>query len=91
VSSFLRGVERGRLASRERVTESLGLFLALPLDLHEPRPLVPRVWALRRNLTTYDAAYVALAEALEAPLLTLDGALARAVVRHTDVVVVGMS
>jgi len=31
VSSFLRGVERGRLASRERVTESLGLFLALPL------------------------------------------------------------
>jgi len=42
-------------------------------------------------LTTYDAAYVALAEALDAPLLTLDGALARAVVRHTEVVVVGMS
>jgi predicted nucleic acid-binding protein len=90
VSSFLRGVERGRLASRERVTESLGLFLALPLDLHEPRALVPRVWGLRR-MTTYDAAYVALAEALDAPLLTLDGALARAVARHTDVVVVGMT
>ena len=91
MSSFLRGVERGRLASRERVTESLGLFLALPLDLHEPRALVPRVWGLRRNLTTYDAAYVALAEALDAPLLTLDGALARAVARHTEVVVVGMA
>ena len=91
MSSFLRGVERGRLASRERVTESLGLFLALPLDLHAPRALVPRVGGLRRNLTTYDAAYVALAEALDAPLLTLDGALARAVARHTDVVVVGMA
>ena len=90
VSSFLRGVERGRLASRERVTESLGLFLALPLDLHEPRALVPRAWALRSNLTSYDAAYVALAEALDAPLLTLDGALARAVAHHTGVPVIGL-
>lgn len=91
VSSFLRGVERARLASRERVAESLGLFLALSLDLHDPRALVPRAWELRRNLTTYDAAYVALAEALDAPLLSLDGALARAVARHTDVVVLGFA
>ena len=90
VGSFLRGVERARLATRERVTESLGLYLALPLELHEPRSMVARAWALRENLTTYDAAYVALAEALDAALLTLDGSLARAVVRHTDVAVVGM-
>ena len=49
-----------------------------------------RVWSLRSSMTAYDAAYVALAEAIVAPLLTLDGALARAVVRHTDVAVIGM-
>lgn len=76
--------------SRQRAEESLGFFLALPLDLQEPRALLRRVWSLGRDMTAYDAAYVALAEAIEAPLLTLDGALARAVSRHTDVTVVGM-
>lgn len=90
MSSFLRRVERARLAARDRVQESLALFLAFPLELHEERALVPRSWALRWNLTSYDAAYVALAEALDAPLLTLDGALARATVRHTDVSVIGV-
>jgi predicted nucleic acid-binding protein len=90
VSSFLRGVERARLASHDRVDESLTLFLALPLDVHDVRSLAPRAWSLRRNFTSYDAAYVALAEALEAPLLTLDGGLARATVRHTNVRVIGM-
>jgi predicted nucleic acid-binding protein len=41
-------------------------------------PLAPRIWALRGNLTPYDAAYVALAEALETPLLTADRRLASA-------------
>jgi predicted nucleic acid-binding protein len=42
------------------------------------RPLMDRVWELRHNLTAYDAAYVALAESLDATLLTADGRLARA-------------
>lgn len=41
-------------------------------------PFRRRIWQLRDNLTPYDAAYVALAEALRAPLVTLDGHLARA-------------
>ena len=90
MSSFLRGVERARLASTARVVESLELLLLLPVELHEPRPFVGRGWALRRNLSSYDAPYVALAEALHAPLLTLDGALARAIARHTNVSVIGM-
>lgn len=40
---------------------------------HEP--LLPRIWALRHNLTAYDAAYVTLAESLAAPLLTCDRSL----------------
>jgi predicted nucleic acid-binding protein len=40
--------------------------------------LLPRIWELRHNLTAYDAAYVALAEALDAPLLTRDKRLATA-------------
>lgn len=40
--------------------------------------LLGRVWELRANLSAYDATYVALAEALESPLVTADGRLARA-------------
>lgn len=40
--------------------------------------LVPRIWALRDNVSAYDAAYVALAEALDCPLLTADALLAAA-------------
>ena len=40
--------------------------------------LLPRMWALRENLTAYDAAYVALAEVLDAPLLTCDSRIAKA-------------
>jgi predicted nucleic acid-binding protein len=39
---------------------------------------LPRIWDLRNNLTAYDAAYVALAEALDMPLLTRDRRLASA-------------
>jgi predicted nucleic acid-binding protein len=39
---------------------------------------LPRIWDLRNNLTAYDASYVALAEALDAPLLTRDRRLAGA-------------
>jgi predicted nucleic acid-binding protein len=51
--------------------------------------LLPRAWALRDELTVYGAAYVALAERLGAPLLTLDAGLARAAERHVAVELVG--
>lgn len=52
---------------------------ALDVERHGHEALLDRVWALRENLTAYDAVYVALAEALDATLLTCDGKLARAV------------
>lgn len=61
---------RGRAALEDMADFPLRRY---PHDL-----LLPRIWALRNNLTAYDAAYVALAEALEAPLLTRDRRLAAA-------------
>ncbi len=51
---------------------------ALPIQRATHLPLLARCWELRGNLTTYDAAYVALAEALDTTLLTGDRRLARA-------------
>lgn len=53
-------------------------LVALRVGLFPYEPFAGRVWELRKNLTAYDAWYVALAEALEAPLATLDRRLARA-------------
>lgn len=47
-----------------------------PLERYGHRLLLPRAWALKANVTAYDAVYLALAEALEAPLVTRDRALA---------------
>ena len=49
-----------------------------PLHRYGHEFMLPRIWELRDNLTAYDAAYVALAEALDAPLLTRDARLAAA-------------
>jgi predicted nucleic acid-binding protein len=67
----------GELGAR-RGREALQDLAELPLVRYPHDLFLPRVWELRRNLTAYDAAYVALAEALDAPLLTRDEALAGA-------------
>lgn len=53
-------------------------LLALRVELFTYAPLAERCWQLRDNVTTYDAAYIALAEQLDATLATLDARLARA-------------
>jgi predicted nucleic acid-binding protein len=62
----------------ERGRAALGDLADLPLRRYPHDFLLPRIWELRNNLTAYDAAYVALAEALDAPLLTRDWRLATA-------------
>jgi predicted nucleic acid-binding protein len=64
------GEDRSRLA--------LDDLANLPLARMPHRPLMPRIWELRHNLTPYDAAYVALAEILDVTLLTVDGRSTRA-------------
>ena len=70
-----RYVLAGQLSS-SRGLEGLSSLNAFPLTRYPHIPLLPRIWELRHNLTAYDAAYIALAEALAAPLLTRDAALA---------------
>jgi predicted nucleic acid-binding protein len=62
----------------KRATAAVLDLRALPIERVPHTALLERAWALRHNLTPYDAAYVALAEALGAPLLTADRRLARA-------------
>lgn len=78
VVSVWRGLVRGGQAEPDRVAFALDDLRALPLQRVDHTPLVVRCWELRENLTIYDASYVALAEALQAPLLTGDRRIARA-------------
>lgn len=78
VLSVMRGqVIAGTLDVR-RADLALNDLSAMPLKRAPHLPLLRRCWELRKNLTTYDASYVALAETLDALLLTGDRRLARA-------------
>jgi predicted nucleic acid-binding protein len=74
----LRGLTLGGLISESRSRHALEALSDVRVTRYPHGPLVARIWDLRNNLTAYDAAYVALAEALDAPLVTTDGRLARA-------------
>jgi predicted nucleic acid-binding protein len=76
--SVLRRFVLGGQLSERAAWIALGKVEALPLTLHSHRGLLARIWELRANLTVYDAAYVAVAEALGLPLVTFDSRLSRA-------------
>ncbi|MBD0253615.1 MAG: type II toxin-antitoxin system VapC family toxin [Rubrobacter sp.] len=64
--------------SRERSSEALDDLKNITFVRYPHATFVDRIWSLKDNLTAYDAAYIALAEALDAPLVTMDANLARA-------------
>ena len=82
-----RFVLRGDL-SAERAGLALLAHEQFPLRRHPHTTLLPRLWRWRNNLSAYEAVYVALAEVLEAPLVTCDGHLDKAAGAGVDVVVV---
>jgi predicted nucleic acid-binding protein len=77
VVSALRRYRMTGALSRERAQEVLDDLLQLRVVRYSHHVLLPRVWDLTRTLGAYDAVYIALAEALRAPLVTFDGRLAR--------------
>jgi predicted nucleic acid-binding protein len=72
-----RYAARGEVDDR-RARAALAILADMQIHRYPHDWLLPRVWELRSNLAAYDAVYVALAEALEAPLLTRDRRLAEA-------------
>jgi len=78
VAQALRRYVREGDLDREDAGAALSVLRDLDLERHAHEPLLDRVWALRNNLTAYDAVYVALAEALETKLWSCDARLAGA-------------
>lgn len=78
VSQGLRRLAGSGVITEARGRASIEILQDMPLDRWLLTPLLPRLWQLRSNLTAYDAAYVALAEALQCPLLTFEERLAGA-------------
>jgi predicted nucleic acid-binding protein len=78
VASVLRRQLAAGVLDARRAVLALDDLAALPARRAPHRPLLARCWELRDNLTIYEAAYVALAETVQATLLTADRRLARA-------------
>lgn len=78
VVSALRALVTRRAIKAAAATAAIDDLTRLPVRRVPHLRLLARCWELRPNLSVYDAAYVALAEALQLPLLTADARLARA-------------
>jgi predicted nucleic acid-binding protein len=84
VLSVLRRKLAARATSEDRANDVLDDLAALPIERYPHLPLAKRIWELRPNFTPYDAAYLALAEAIGAELLTSDTGFARAARAQSD-------
>lgn len=77
VLQTLRRLLRQGQVDVERAEHALDDFRDLLVERHAHADLLPRIWQLRESVSAYDASYIALAEALDAPLVTCDAKLAR--------------
>jgi predicted nucleic acid-binding protein len=84
IQTIRKKVQAGAL-TQAAGAEAVNRLKRLPIARHPHAALVDRIWALRGNLTAYDASYVALAERLRVSLLTADGAFATAPGIHCPV------
>jgi predicted nucleic acid-binding protein len=75
-ASALRGLVRGGKLPADEAQRALGLLASMSIRRFDHVALLPRVWELRHSMGPYDAAYVALAEALDVDLVTVDRKMA---------------
>lgn len=85
VAQVLRRYVRNNEVSAERAKAAITDWLALPVTRYNHDRFLTRIWQLRDNVSAYDAAYVVLAEALGASLLTCDARLARTPGHHATI------
>ena len=78
VLQALRRIVHGRDMAQARAQEAIEDLAAVGILRHPHRDLLGRAWALRKNISAFDAMYVSLAEALDADLITCDGPLGAA-------------
>jgi predicted nucleic acid-binding protein len=78
ITQVLRRLVRIDAVTVARAEQALDDFGGLAIERHAHSELLARMWELRDSLSAYDAAYVALGEALDAPVVTCDKRLARA-------------
>ena len=78
VLQALRRLVRTGDVAADRADDAIADLADFDLRRHAHVDLLDRAWELRANLTAYDAVYVALAEAIAAPLITCDGTLGKA-------------
>ena len=81
VLNAVRRWERTGVIGPAEATAILNAFLAVRITRYSHTPLIDPIWALRHNLTAYDAAYLALAQALDAELVTMDSGLRKMATR----------
>lgn len=85
VAQVLRRLARERTVSADRADQATNDLIDLRIARYPHVVFLPRIWQLRHNFSAYDAAYVALAEELRAPLLTRDIRLASASGHHATI------
>ncbi len=88
VTQGLRRLVRTGDVSRERAAEAIADLVDLDVHRHAHLDLLTRAWKLRENVSAYDAMYVALAEALDATVVTCDRPLAKAPRHHVTIEVI---
>jgi predicted nucleic acid-binding protein len=76
-TNIFRRLERAKLISTPEANAAQSDLMLLEIEVFPFEPFADRIWELRHKVTSYDAWYVALAEALKLPLATLDGPLSK--------------
>ncbi len=89
VASVWHRLVAAKLMAARRAGDAVADLADLPLRRSSHQPLLGRIWQLRHAVTAYDAAYIALAEALEVPVVTADARLAQAPGIKCDIEVIG--